>query len=81
MNKEENIALLINDFVSNTLLEKWSEKFGKEFPDVFRVEISLQPMKVVKIFDRYETKEHLMTDDHFERVAGYTDLYVMNIED
>lgn len=81
MNKKEKIAFLITDGVINSLLEKWSEKYGEEFPDVFRVEISLQPMKVVKISDRYETKEHLMIDDHFERVAGYNDLYVMNIED
>lgn len=81
MNKKEKMALLITDFVTNGLLEKWSEKYMEEFPDVFKVEISLVPTKVVKISDRYETKEQLEIDDHFERVAGYTDLYVMNLED
>ena len=81
MNKKEKIALLINDFLINTLLEKWSGQYGEEFPDAFRVEISLVPEKVVKISDRYETKEQLFTDEHFERVAGYNDLYVMNLED
>lgn len=31
--------------------------------------------------DNHKTKEGLIWDDHFENVAGYADLYVMNIED
>lgn len=81
MNKKEKMAFLITDYITNTLLEKWSEKYGEEFPEVFCVEISLVPKKVVKISDRYETKEHIMDDEHFKRVSGYSDLYVMNLED
>lgn len=78
MNKKEQIGLLINKFVKNTLLEKWSENNGEEFPDVFRVEISLCPMKVVKISDRYEVTEQLDIDNHFKKVDDYT---YLNIED
>jgi len=81
MNKKEQIGDFIKEFVTNELLERWSEKYSEEFPDVFRVEISLCPVKVLKISDRYETKEELVPDDHFERVAGYTNLFVMNFED
>ena len=81
MKKKEKMSCLITDFIENSVLEKWSEKYAEEFPDVFKVEISLCPMKVVKISDRYETKEQLDFDNNFERVAAYTDLYVMNIED
>lgn len=81
MNKKEQIIEFINEFVTNELLEKWSEKYSEEFPDVFRVEISLCPLKVLKISDRYETKEELVTDEHFERVSGYNNLCVMNFED
>lgn len=81
MNKKEQIALLINDYVKKGLLEKWSEKYGEEYPDVFNVAIYLCPMKVVKTSDRYGTKEELEFDEHFEKIASDTKLYVMNLED
>jgi len=74
-------SALLMEAVERNFEEAWKEKYGENYPALFDVRIAFVPEKVVKISDRYETKEHLMIDDHFERVAGYSDLYVMNLED